>query len=304
MKISGKIICSLVSAAVAGMFLSCNNNMETETSKSDTMNTTIADKMILPDRNIKTPAGTIHVNDGGSGNGLPVLFIHSFGGSSMHWENQLTHLRTNRRAIAIDLRGHGISDTPADNDYSVESMANDIAAVVDSLQLKRFVLVGHSMGGSSAIAYAARYPQRVAGLLLTGTPGKTPASLATPIIASLESDKYEQVMEDYMKKLLTNAQPATVKIEREGMNKLSKEASIAFIKAAFDYDPLPDLRNYPGPKMILSPAVEEQPNSLHASFPAIPYKVVPGTSHWIQLDKPEAFNRILDDFLAEVEKQK
>jgi pimeloyl-ACP methyl ester carboxylesterase len=297
---SGKIISSFVSLVIAGILLSCNNNTENttnETSKTNTMNTTTAANMIRVDRNIKTSTGNIHVNDGGEG-GLPVLFIHSFGGNTQHWENQLTHLRTSRRAIAMDLRGHGSSASPANNDYTVTSLAKDIATVADSLQLQRFILIGHSMGGSAAIEYAGQHPERVAGLLLTGTPGKSPAEQSKQVIASLESDKYEQVMEDYMKKLLTNATPATDKLERDGMNKLSKDASISIIKSVFAYDPLPALRNYPGPKLIVAAGAEEQPNSLHAAFQDIPYKTVTGTSHWIQLDKPQEFNGILDEFLA------
>jgi pimeloyl-ACP methyl ester carboxylesterase len=303
MTISGKIIYSLASMVIiAGICISCNNNTENttiETAKNDTMNTTIAEKKVSPDINIRTATGTIHVNDGGEG-GLPVLFIHSFGGNTQHWENQLTHLRANRRAIAIDLRGHGSSAAPADNDYAIASIAKDLAIVTDSLQLNRFVLVGHSMGGSAAIAYAAQYPDRVAGLLLMGTPGKTPADVSKQVIASLESDKYEQVMEDYMKKMLANATPATEKLERTGMDKISREASISIIKNTFDFDPLPALRSYKGPVLIVSPATDKEPTSLHASFPGIPYKTVAGTSHWIQLDKPAEFNRILDEFLMTI----
>jgi pimeloyl-ACP methyl ester carboxylesterase len=282
--------------------LACNSNNTTtsENSKTDIMNTV----MKSPTKNmIRGAAGFIYIDDEGQG-GVPVIFIHSFGGSTKQWNDQLAHLRPGRRAIAFDLRGHGQSDGSAGYDYSVESLMSDIAAVVDTLKLDRFVLVGHSMGGSAAIDYAGRNPQKVAGLLLTGTPGKTPAEQSKPIIASLESEKYDTVMEDYMKKLLTNASPATDKLEREGMSKISKEASLSMIKALFMYDPIPALRNYTGPVMIVGTPGEEQSNSLHKVFPQIPYKVVTGTSHWIQLDKPTEFNRILDEFLDRVEKEK
>ena len=75
--------------------------------------------------------------------------------------------------VAVDLRGHGRSEAPAAGDYAVESLAADIAAVVDALGLGRFVLVGHSMGGAAALAYADAHPERVAGLVLVGTPGKS-----------------------------------------------------------------------------------------------------------------------------------
>ena len=145
----------------------------------------------------------LHVDDGGAG-GMPVVFIHSFAGSSAHWSAQLTHLRHNRRAIALDLRGHGKSALPRDGDYAIVSLASDVAAVVDRLKLKRFVLVGHSMGGAVAIAYAGARPDRVAGLVLVGAPGKVPAGEAQQIIASIEAD-YDKVMRQYWDKLLTGA---------------------------------------------------------------------------------------------------
>ena len=111
---------------------------------------------------IAGPAGSLHVDDGGWG-GVPVALLHSFAGSTRHWASQLDHLRDDRRAIAFDLRGHGESDAPSDGDYTAEALARDVAAVVDTLKLKRVVLVGHSMGGSAAIAYANAHPDRVAG---------------------------------------------------------------------------------------------------------------------------------------------
>src|SRR5687767_6672211 len=109
-------------------------------------------------RRIPGPAGTLVVDDGGRG-GVPVVFLHSYAGSRAHWSHQLAHLRKTRRAIAIDLRGHGESSAPANRVYSSTALAADVAAVVDALRLDRFVLVGHSMGGSAAIAYAGVNPQ-------------------------------------------------------------------------------------------------------------------------------------------------
>ncbi|HVF61612.1 MAG TPA: alpha/beta fold hydrolase [Thermoanaerobaculia bacterium] len=98
---------------------------------------------------VNGPAGQLYVDDGGAG-GLPVVFVHSYAGSGAHWAAQLAHLRPTRQAVAFDFGGHGRSEAPAAGDYAVESLAADIAAVVDALGLGRFVLVGHSMGGAAA----------------------------------------------------------------------------------------------------------------------------------------------------------
>src|SRR5262245_33021888 len=89
----------------------------------------------LVQNQIAGPAGSLHFDDGGTG-GLPVVFLHSFSGSTAHWRPQLEHLRSSRRAVALDLRGHGRSQPPAESgDYAVESLAGDVEVVVDALGL-------------------------------------------------------------------------------------------------------------------------------------------------------------------------
>lgn len=79
---------------------------------------------------VRDTAGTLFVDDGGAG-GMPVLFLHSFGGSSVHRARQLAHERRSRRAVALDFRAHGKSAAPATMDYGVASFASDIGAVAD-----------------------------------------------------------------------------------------------------------------------------------------------------------------------------
>ena len=248
---------------------------------------------------IKGPAGRIQIDDGGEGT-LPVIFAHSFGGSTEQWSSQLDYLRRSTRAIAYDLRGHGGSDTPQNDDYTVDSQEQDLAAVVEALKLERFILVGHSMGGAIAIDYAGKHPERVAGLMMVGTPGKSPEELSKPMIASLESGKYAEVMDNYMKQLLTNARPKVNEEVMKGMNKIPRQEAIAVIRSVFNFDPAPSLRNYPGPKLIVSTTMEKQPHALHNQFPGISHKTIDGTSHWMQMDKPREFNQILDEFLSAI----
>jgi pimeloyl-ACP methyl ester carboxylesterase len=120
---------------------------------------------------IQGPAGLLYIETSGSG-GMPVMFAHSFGGNVGHWKYQREHLEGERRVVAFDFREHGKSEPPADKNFSTAALAEDIAAVAHSQKLQRFVLVGHSFGGSAAIVYAKNYPDRVAGLVLAGTPGK------------------------------------------------------------------------------------------------------------------------------------
>jgi pimeloyl-ACP methyl ester carboxylesterase len=246
---------------------------------------------------ITGPAGELYVDDAGSGSGVPMLFVHSYAGSSAHWGAQLAHLRPRRRAVAMELRGHGHSDKPPDGDYSVPSLADDIAAVADALELKRMVLVGHSIGGSAAAAYVDKHPRRVAGLVLVGTPGKAAPEQARQVMDSLRGD-YDKVMASYWNSLLEGAQPEVRETLESGARGIGREASLALIQAAFDHDPLPALTQYQGPKLIIDTAHGEGPTALHNQLPDVKHKVIPDTSHWPHMDKPQEFNRLLDEFLA------
>ena len=196
-------------------------------------------------------------------------------------------------------RGHGESSPPAGNVYSSDALAADIAAVVDALRLDRFVLVGHSMGGAAAIAYAATHPRRVAGLVLAGAPGKMPPEQASKIVASIEAD-YAGVMTKYWEELLTDARPEVrARLLRE-KESIGRDASLAIIKALFADDPVARLRRYTGPTLIVVTSGDDQSQDLHNLLPQLPSTKIEATSHWPHLDKPETFNRVLDGFLATV----
>ncbi len=266
----------------------------------DTINTAA-----IKSGHVTGPAGVLYIDANNNANvkeGIPVLFLPSFGGSSEHWKQQLDHIRTRRQAAAFDFRGHGQSEAASDSNYHVEALVKDVETVIDELGWNKVVLVGHSMGGSTAIAYADAHPTRVAGLLMVGTPGRSNPEQTKQIMAALESEQYQMVMDDYMKKLLTNAKRPTDEIVMSGIQELSKPVSLQIIRGQFAYNPLPALGRYEGPKMIIYSAGENhQPNALYNQAKDVPSILIDETSHWVQLDKPDEFNIILDNFLHTVD---
>lgn len=249
-------------------------------------------------RFVRGPVGRLFIDDGGEG-GLPVLFVHSFAGSSAHWSSQLAPLRKERRAIAMDLRGHGESSAPVNKDYRIDQLARDIAAVADKLHLGRFVLVGHSMGGAAAAAYAGEHPDRLAGLVLVGTPGRTAPEESKPIIDSLHQD-YDKVMAGYWASLLKGARPEVRQQLKHEMDAVEHDASLAMIEACFHFDPMASLQHYDGPVLLVDTPHGDSPGALHNLLPQLDRHLMNGTSHWPQLDKPRTFNRALDGFLADL----
>ncbi len=250
----------------------------------------------MPASTVPGPVGPLHIDDGGTG-APPLVFLHAFAGSGEHWRAQLDHFRKSRRAIAIDFRNHGRSGrTELLDDLTVDRLADDVAAVANRLGLYDFVLVGHSLGGTVAIDYAAGHPDRVAGLLTIGAPGKVPDNDATQILASLMAD-YDGATAACWRKLLAGSTPGTQARVTAGMKTMPKDAGFALIKVLFDFDPVPGMILYPGPKLAVVAGDEEPPHDLHRFVPGLPFARVFGTSHWAQMDKPDEINAIIEAFV-------
>jgi pimeloyl-ACP methyl ester carboxylesterase len=105
--------------------------------------------------------------------GTPLVLIHGFPLDHTTWDGMISHLEGQADVILPDLRGLGQSDITRpgapQGAYTVADMAADIAGLLDALQIEKAVIVGHSMGGYVALAFARAYPQRLAGLGLVST---------------------------------------------------------------------------------------------------------------------------------------
>lgn len=245
----------------------------------------------------------IFVDDGGNGS-LPVVFLHSLPGNTQHWSSQLRHVRKTRRAIALDLRGHGQSPPPENGDYRIDAMAQDVQAVVDRLGFERFILVGHSMGGSVAGAYAGAYGERVAGLLLVDPSGdstRIPVEEVQQYLGALESDAYSDVIGGYLSQILTGSTETTQAKVMRDLRDTPKATVIGVFKELFKYNPVPALECYEGPILSVITSITETPIGVHNLIPNLPRRKITGTGHWLHLDKPEEFNQILDEFLSSVD---
>lgn len=246
--------------------------------------------------------GSLSFDDGGTG-GLPVIFVHSLAGNTSQWSAQLGHLRKSRRAIAIDLRGHGRSRPPADGDYSIEALVRDIETVVREIGVSEFVLVGHSMGGIVSLAYAHAHPGRVAGILLADPAGdvrKVQEEEIRQFMGALESDAYADAIEDWWDQMLGGSNEAVRTRVIQDLRSTPREAVVGIFKALLHHDPLAALSAYRGPILSIITPFNDAPYSLHRLHPALPHRQVSGTGHWLQLDRPGEFNRLLDEFLLSV----
>ena len=125
-----------------------------------------ARKIVLPqDHQVIIGAMRFHHLDWG-GNGHPIVFLHGGGLNAHTWDVVALMLHERYRCIALDQRGHGDSEWSPAIDYGVDTQVQDLEGFVDSLKLENPVLVGQSMGGLNAMAYAVRHSERLKGLVV------------------------------------------------------------------------------------------------------------------------------------------
>lgn len=103
-----------------------------------------------------------------------IVFVHGYAGCAETWEYQINHFAHNYRVIVPDLRGHGQSDAPY-TQYTMQELVDDLNTIVDTLRLPdKFILVGHSFGGSICVEYANAHPEKLEKLVLIATAGEYP----------------------------------------------------------------------------------------------------------------------------------
>lgn len=108
----------------------------------------------------------LHYLDWGKNGKQPMLLLHGFMAHAHVWDEFALGFRDRYHIIALDQRGHGDSQWSEDGAYSLDDHFSDIAHLIDVLELRNLILVGHSMGGRNALFYTACHPQNVGKLIL------------------------------------------------------------------------------------------------------------------------------------------
>jgi esterase len=118
------------------------------------------------DKTVQVNGLRIHYLEWGKPGAPPVVCVHGYTSSAQAFNALARHFQDRVRIIAPDVRGHGESAWATDGAYGYLDQAGDLAAFVDRLELEKFVLIGTSMGGVIAMAYAGAHPQRLKGLVI------------------------------------------------------------------------------------------------------------------------------------------
>jgi pimeloyl-ACP methyl ester carboxylesterase len=226
------------------------------------------------------------------GSGPPVILLHGGLGHSGTWAYQVPALvEAGYRAVVIDSRGHGRSSRD-ERPYSYVLMAADVRAVMDAAGIERAVFVGWSDGADTALVLAEETPERVAGVWFFACnvdPSGTKEFVFTPVIGRI----YEQHVRDYAR---LSATPAEFEAFRDAVGLMQRTqpnygaADLARLRVPF--------------LSVLGEHDEfirrEHAEYIARSIPGASFLLLPEVSHFAPLQRPDAFNRAMLDFVRQV----
>ncbi len=239
-----------------------------------------------------------------AGEGQPLIFIHGNYSSRRWFLNQLHDPPEGWRYIALDMPNFGESD-PLPGDISIQAYAEAVVAFADTLELERFAVLGHSLGGSVAQHIAVNNPERVTHMILLASAG--PAGHYT-------SDDHLGLLEKFKgnRDLLGRALAGTVPTNRPDWFEWLIDDAVAMQQHAYTgnaialmHSDLSDLtHNYPGPVLVirgeldLPHLITDEIARLTAdSYPNGRLLNYQGVGHAPQLEDPVRFNTTLERFL-------
>ena len=217
-----------------------------------------------------------------------MVFVHGFGGRAAYWHFQLDHFHYDSRVIALDLRGHGLSDAPRSR-YDVEELCADVLAMLAAVGApERFVLVAHSFGGAISTYLVNHHPDRIERLVIIGSAvrfklkwtGRALLRLPAPLLGFLR--RFVPMARLYP--------PAHV-VSAQNRNALSVWDGSAYLKAIS----VPTLVILGQRDLLFEEASQR---GLAQLIPGAEELVIPVSAHQVMVERPDAVNRAIERFLG------
>lgn len=260
----------------------------------------------------------LEVTDQGAGPAL--MLVHGFGGAKEDFSDQLDDLALDHRVITLDLRGHGESDGPENEDqYSLDRFAADLVNVLDALDIAHVRMLGHSMGGMVVRRFALAAPERIEALVFMDTsPGTVPGldseliDLGVQIANEQGMDELKRVM-DAFEPLGTPAYDRLL-ADRPGYREFGDAKWAALSRAMYTKlmieirdqpDQLAELAGIACPTLVLV-GVEDTPfiavsHAMAEMIPGAELVVIEDAGHSPQFENGPAWLAALRKFLAVVD---
>jgi 2-succinyl-6-hydroxy-2,4-cyclohexadiene-1-carboxylate synthase len=254
-----------------------------------------------------------------AGDGPTLLLLHGFTGSAESWAPLRAALGPRWMTAAVDLPGHGRSSAPENPArYALPRVADDLAAVLDALQVDRAAVLGYSMGGRTALHFALRHPARIAALVLeSASPGVSDAAERTARVASdaaladaIEREGVEAFV-DRWERLPLWASQAALPAEARGRlraARLTNRArglanSLRGAGAGADPVPVGQLAAQWAPALLVAGALDPKylalGRTMACAMPRARLAVVDEVGHAVHLEQPAALAALVGEFLGE-----
>jgi len=269
----------------------------------------------------KTPDGvSLYYEEAGSG--TPIIFVHEFGGDHRSWEPQMRFFARRHRVITFAARGYPPSDIPTDvEQYSQHIAVLDIVAVLDHLKIDRAHVVGLSMGGFATMHVGLVCPERALSLTVAGAGYGAEKEheayfkgVSLQVAARFEAQGSEQFAKTYAlgasRVQFQNKDPrgwlefATQLGEHSAVGSTNTMRGVQARRPSL-YDLEAELSKVMTPTLVVVGDEDDhclQPGIfLKKTLPACGLAVMPKTGHTLNLEEPDAFNRLVADFIAQVE---
>ncbi|MDP2874735.1 MAG: alpha/beta hydrolase [Holophaga sp.] len=243
------------------------------------------------------------------GSGIPLVFLHGFPLNRDAWSKQVDAFRIAFRVIVPDLRGFGESESSR-GAVSMSCFAEDLLTLLQHLKTGPIILVGHSMGGYIALAFAKAFPQMLRGLVLVGTkaaadsPEAAEARRGTAEKVRLEG--VSVVVDPMAVKMLSssNTDSAMASSVRALMTSSKSEGLVsALLGMAERQDAGAWLETITVPTLIITGADDMiippgESEVLAKAIPNATLKVIPEAGHLVAFEQADAFNEILREWFS------
>lgn len=242
------------------------------------------------------------------GQGLPLVFVHGFPLSRSTWQKQIDALRSSYRVIAPDLRGLGESQA-GHGTTTMAQFADDLHGLLQQLKLKPVVLIGHSMGGYVALAFARQFPETLSGLVLVGTKAgnDTPEGAAgrRAMAKQVKAEGSKVVVNAMASKMLaaSNQDQGMAEQVRGFMAPSKPEGVIgALLGMAERPDSTAMLASIAVPTLVITGAEDgiippTESEKLAKAIRGAQLKIIPHAGHLVAFEQPDEFNRVLKEWL-------
>jgi len=257
-----------------------------------------------------------------AGKGTPIVFVHEFSGDFRSWEAQMRHFSRRYRCITFNARGYPPSEVPASvSKYSYIAAADDIASVMRHAGVGKAHVIGCSMGAYATLQFGLRYPRRALSLTPVGAgAGSDPDRRAEFVRASKATARsfLQDGLASAMKKYRTA--PNRIQLEnkdprgfREFFQRFAEHSALGHANTLLGVQ-MKRPAIYRFERQLARMAVpthvvvgDEDESSLEPGLfikrvcPAARLTIVPATGHVVNIEEPDFFNRITEDFLTLVD---